>query len=108
MADASKDPVTQRVREEVIARLASRGVSATSSDTSEDLAQILEAVEAFEAAVERAGGDLMVDEPVGGKPASQPDDVVFVLPPRRPNEAADAYLGRLAAARADADGRRRR
>ena len=108
MADAPNDPVRQRVREEVIARLNSRGVRTDAADSSEDLVRLLDAVEAFEAAVERAGGDLMVDEPVAGQRATQPDDILFVLPPRQGSESARAYLGRIDQARADAEGRRQR
>ncbi|HEY4303552.1 MAG TPA: hypothetical protein VGM82_03750 [Gemmatimonadaceae bacterium] len=105
MADAPNDPVTQRVREEVIGRLESRGVHTTSADTSEQLAQLLEAVEDFEATVERHGGDLMVDEPTQGGKATQPDDVLFVLPSRESGEAASAFIARIIEATADADQR---
>jgi hypothetical protein len=103
MADASNDPATQRVREEVVARLEARGVRTSAADTSEDLVRLLDAVEAFEAAVERAGGDLMVDEPVSGRKTTQPDDIAFVLPPREEREAAASYLSRIADATRDAE-----
>ncbi len=107
MADAPNDPGTQRVREEVVARLSSRGVRTSASDSAEDLVQLLDAVEAFEAAVERGGGDLMVDEPIADKRPSQPDDILFVLPPRQDSETARAYIGRIERARREAEGRRR-
>jgi hypothetical protein len=107
MADASNDPGTQRVRDEVVARLNSRGVRTTVADSSEDLVQLLDAVEAFETAVEAAGGDLMVDEPIGNKRAAEPDDIVFVLPARGSTESARAYVSRIDQARADAGARRR-
>lgn len=105
MANTPKDDGTQRVREEVIARLESRGVRTDAADSSEDLAQLLEAVEAFEEAVERGGGDLMVDEPVAGGSTPQPDDLMFVLPRRETGESAAAYVGRIDQARAEADRR---
>lgn len=60
-----------------------------------ELADLEDAVESFERAIERAGGDLMVDEPVAsGKPIA-PDDASFVLPARKPSEAASAYIMRI-------------
>ena len=106
MADASNDPATGRVREEVVARLNSRGVGTSAADSSEELVQLLDAVEAFETAVERAGGDLMVDEPVAGRRSTQPDDVLFVLPSREREESARSYLARIEQARIDAETRR--
>jgi hypothetical protein len=105
MADASNDRELQRVREEVTARLDSRGVRTTAADSPEELVQLLEAVEAFEDAVERHGGDLMVDEPVSRGKAPQPDDILFVLPSRDDGEAAAAYVARIDEATADANRR---
>jgi len=48
-------------------------------------------VERFERAVERAGGDLMVDTP----PAREPDNPDFVLPLRGGAEAIADYIARL-------------
>ena len=50
----------RRVAQEVAARLSRRGVSLTGHESSEELADLLEAVERFEDAVERRGADLMV------------------------------------------------
>src|SRR2546427_12001501 len=47
---------------EVAARLRSRGIAVTGAEGPEDLADLLSAVERFEAAVEARGGVLMVDE----------------------------------------------
>jgi hypothetical protein len=105
MANASNDPELQRVRDEVITRLATRGVRAVAGDSSEDLVELLEAVEAFEETVERRGGDLMVDEPVAPGKTPQPDDILFVLPTRQGNETAKAYIARIVEATADADRR---
>ncbi len=44
---------------EVVARLRTRGITASDAERSEDLANLLSAVERFEAAVEAHGGDLM-------------------------------------------------
>lgn len=105
MADAPNDREMQRVRAEVIARLDARGVRTTPTDSPEDLVDLLEAVEAFEEAVERHGGDLMVDEPVSGGKAPQPDDILFVLPAREDAERAAAYVARIDQAAADASRR---
>ena len=86
-----------RVIEQLTARLASRSVKTHLNDSSDDLGSLLEAVEAFESAVESKGGDLMVDEAPSGQEA-QPDNASFVLPERHTNEAASAYIERIAAA----------
>jgi hypothetical protein len=103
MADAPNDPTLQRAREEVIARLETRGVRTNDADSAEDLVELLDAVEDFEESVERAGGDLMVDEPVSGSKASQPDDLLFVLPPRDDGEAARSYIERIRNAGSEAE-----
>ena len=80
------------VESEVGFRLRSRGVRLVGRETDEQLVELLEAVERFERAVERHGGDLMVDEPI------DPDDRRFVLPRRRDGEAVDAFIVRIAEA----------
>jgi hypothetical protein len=57
----------------------------------EDLADLLSAVERFEAAVEARGGDLMVDD----LNSSEPDDPHFVLPPRAAEESVRDYIARI-------------
>jgi len=79
------------VAAEVAARLRSRGISVTVADGPEELADLLSAVERFEAAVERHGGDLMVDD----LKSSQPDDRHFVVPRRDRGESIPAYIGRI-------------
>lgn len=76
---------------EVVARLSDRGITVSRGEKPEDLADLLAAVERFEAAVEAHGGDLMVDD----LKSSQPDDQHFVLPRRGRGEAIRAYLGRI-------------
>ena len=83
-----------RVATEIAGRLRSRGVDVVAVDTTEDLAALLDAVEAFELAVEEQGGDLMLAEPPEGVDA-EPDETQFVLPKRRPNEPASDYVRRL-------------
>jgi broad specificity phosphatase PhoE len=76
---------------EAVARLRRRGITASEVERPEDLADLLSAVERFEAAVEAHGGDLMVDDPKG----HEPDDRHFVVPRRAPAEAIRAYIGRI-------------
>jgi hypothetical protein len=87
----------KRAMEHTRARLESLFITLTGKETPEELVAIEEAVERFEAAVESAGGDLMVDEgPTRG--AIQPDDPHFVLPQRQPDESVSSYLDRMATA----------
>jgi diadenosine tetraphosphatase ApaH/serine/threonine PP2A family protein phosphatase len=76
---------------EVTARLRSRGVTVSGAEPPDDLANLLTAVERFEAAVEAHGGDLMVDD----LKSQEPDDRHFVLPRRGKGEAVRAYMGRI-------------
>lgn len=83
-----------RVSDQIAARLEARGVTVSNTDTSDDLGTLLEAVEAFEIAVEAAGGDLMVDEAPAGE-APEPDNPAFVLPKRGGSENAGDYATRI-------------
>ena len=84
---------------EIAVQLRRRGVHLTGRETDEELVDLLDAIEAFESAVEGAGGDLMLDEPVAGSDAPlQPDDAAFALPSRGEHESVSAYIGRLDAA----------
>ena len=76
---------------EVAARLRSRGIVTTGSESPEDLVDLLTAVERFEATVEAHGGDLMVDD----LKSVQPDDSHFVVPRRGARETVRAYIGRI-------------
>ena len=86
-----------RVSQELTSRLRARGIEIEASDSPDDVIVLLEAVEAFEEAVEAQGGDLMVDEPpTSGK--AQPDDRHFLLPVRAADESGSRYVKRLGAA----------
>ena len=84
----------QRVTLETADRLRQRGVSLTGRESGDELVSMLDAVEEFELAVERRGGDLMMDEPPEGE-TPQPDDVHFALPRRREREPVSEYLIRI-------------
>ena len=93
----ANDDEMKRVSEEVAARLEALGIALDGRERPEELAEIEEAVERFEEAVESRGGDLMVDEGDHGR-ATQPDDPHFALPVRRGGEPVADYLERLARA----------
>ena len=81
---------------EIAAQLRRRGVHLTGRETDDELVDLLDAIEAFESAVEGAGGDLMMDEPVAGSDTPlQPDDAAFALPSRGAHESVAAYVQRL-------------
>src|SRR2546428_9483745 len=63
---------------EVAARLRGRGVTVTGTEPPDDLANLLTAVERFEAAVEAHGGDLMVGDLKSRGPHDSP--VVLARP----------------------------
>jgi len=97
---ANNDPEEKDARAtaaaEVADRLRRRGISVTGAERSDDLADLLSAVERFEKAVEAHGGDLMVDD----LKSVQPDDRHFVLPRRAHGEALRTYISRIDAATA--------
>src|SRR6188768_3920312 len=94
----------QRVRDEIVGRLHTRGIDVARDEDPEHLVRLLDAVEDFERVVERKGGDLMVDEPIGSEAAREPDNAAFTLPQRRADESIVAYTERLRAAQARAAG----
>ncbi len=84
------------LRLELTSRLAQKGLEIDRADaTDADLADLLSAVDEFEAAVEKAGGDLFVDS----LDSSQPERPEFVLPRIRDDETVAAYTTRVNAAR---------
>jgi hypothetical protein len=92
--DPTERDEIHRVMLETADRLRQRGVSLTGRESDDELVRLLDAVEEYELAVERRGGDLMMDEaPEGETP--QPDDVHFALPRRRERESASDYLVRI-------------
>ena len=76
---------------EVAGRLRQRGIAVTGAEDSDELANLLDAVERFEHEVEAHGGDLMVDD----LRSSRPDDPHYVVPRRQPGEVIRAYIGRI-------------
>jgi hypothetical protein len=76
---------------ETAGRIAARSVHLRGNETPRELAEIEEAIERFEAAVESHGGDLMVDEAPRGQ-RGQPDDPRFLLPKRTATMSVADYL----------------
>ena len=88
------------VREELEGRLFGNGVMLTGSETDDQIVRLADAVEAFESARARAGGDSMVNTPE----SSRPENPRFVRPVRRDDESVERYILRIRAA-ADEIGR---
>jgi hypothetical protein len=105
-SDGSDDE-RRRIAEEISQRLRRNGVQLSGKESSEELADLEDAVEQFERMVERGGGDLMVDEPVSGSAPIAPDEPDFVLPTRKSGENVPAFIKRIqeAATRAGQKGR---
>ena len=79
------------LRTEMMARLDQKAVHLRAQGTDAELADLLSAIDAFEAAVEKAGGDTMVDSPDSSEPES-PD---FVLPHPHDDESVATYIRRV-------------
>jgi hypothetical protein len=84
-----------RVADQIATRLRANGVSLFRTESLGDLADLLEAVERFEEAVEQRGGDLMVDEPINGIRPIAPDVAAYLLPTRRDHETVASFLVRI-------------
>lgn len=88
---AARGDERERVREELEGRLFDSGVMLTGSETDEQIVRLADAVEAFETARARAGGDSMVNT----RSSSRPEDPRFVMPARRDDEAVEQYVRRI-------------
>lgn len=89
--DPDRDRERENVSSSVAATLSARGVDLTGTESSEQLAEMLDAVERFEAAVSEAGGDRMLNDP----DSSDPQEEAFVLPRRAADESALEYAERV-------------
>lgn len=76
---------------EISGRLLQKGIEVSAQEDPAILADLLSAVERFEAAVINRGGDLMVNMP----DSKDPQDPAFVLPRRRDDESLAAYIGHI-------------
>jgi hypothetical protein len=91
----------RHARQETEFRLHERGIEGSPADSDEEVADLLEAVERFEAAVEAKGGDLFVNR----INSSQPENPAFVPPVRDAGESAADYRRRIDQAAASLRGR---
>jgi hypothetical protein len=89
--DPGREEERRAVSSAVAATLQGRGVDITGSETSEQLVEMLDAVERFEAAVSEAGGDRMINDP----DSSDPQEGAFVLPRRAADESPYEYAARV-------------
>ena len=76
---------------EIAGRLLQKGIEVSPDEDGSILADLLSAVERFEAAVIRAGGDPMVNTPS----SSDPQNPEFVVPLRAADESLRSYLRRI-------------
>jgi hypothetical protein len=93
-ATPSERDELERATTEIKKRLRDRGVELSGREASDELVNLLDAVERFEIAVQSKGGDLMVDEGPGGV-TREPDDPHFVLPRRETPESVNEYIARI-------------
>ncbi|MGQ0642024.1 MAG: hypothetical protein ACT4P6_14835 [Gemmatimonadaceae bacterium] len=84
----------RNARQEAEDRLRDRNIPIYATDSDDEVADFLDAIERFESAVEALGGDLMVNR-IG---ASEPQDPDFVPPVRGRDERAEEYRARILAA----------
>jgi hypothetical protein len=92
--DSIRREERESLREEMLARLEQKGVQLRALATDAELADLLSVIDQFEAAVESAGGDLMVDSPDSSEP-ERPD---WVLPHPHDDESTAIYIGRVQSA----------
>jgi hypothetical protein len=81
----------RNARREAEDRLRDRSIPVHAGDSDDEVADLLDAIEQFEAAVEALGGDLMVNR-IG---ATEPQDPAYVPPVRRHDESAYDYRSRV-------------
>jgi hypothetical protein len=94
--DSIRREESAALHEELLARLDQKGVQAAEGASDAELADLLSAIDEFEAAVEKAGGDLMVDSP----DSSEPERPEFVLPHPHDDESVATYTRRVRTATA--------
>ena len=91
---SSSDADLERNEANVAARIRDRGIELDGSESSDQLADLLSAIELFESSVGRRGGDNMVNT----LQSSEPESEAFVLPERHERESIDAYTARIRSA----------
>ena len=89
--DSIREQEREALHEELVSRLHQKGLMLSGDASDADLADLLSAIEQFEAAVEKAGGDLFVDS----LQSSQPERPEWVLPRMRDDETVRDYMNRV-------------
>ena len=87
---SSRDAL-ERAEENVETQLTKRGARVFGTESDEELLDMLNAAERFDAARAAVGGDSMTNTPE----SSSPDDPAMVIPARRDDESAGAYAHRV-------------
>ncbi len=103
MLEPHREEEQRNARREAADRLRDRKIPLYSSDSDDEVADLLEAIERFESIVETQGGDLHVNR-IG---ASEPQDAAFIPPVRGQHESASAYRERILSAAAALNQRQR-
>jgi hypothetical protein len=86
-----RDEERQHATDVIESQLRRRGIHIAGDESSDEAADLLSAVERFEAAVSTLGGDRYVDDPR----SDDPDDERFVIPERQGDERAADYARRI-------------
>ncbi|MEJ7759812.1 MAG: hypothetical protein WKF55_09525 [Gemmatimonadaceae bacterium] len=102
MLDPHRREDRQDAATEIAGRLAQKGLDVDSDEDSAVLADLMSAVERFEAAVIWRGGDPMVNMPS----STDPENRAYVLPERTSGETLQVYAGRVDDAAAGLEGPR--
>lgn len=89
--DSIREQEREALHEELVSRLHQKGLMLSGDASDAELADLLSAIEQFEAAVEKAGGDLFVDS----LQSSQPERPEWVLPHMRDDETVRDYTARV-------------
>lgn len=79
------------VRDELAGRLRDNGVELSGDESDEQVVEIVSAVDEFQLAVARVGGDSMIND----VDSSQPEDPRMVVPVRQGDEPVSRYLTRI-------------
>ena len=86
-----RDEERQHATDVIESQLRRRGVRVTGDESSDEAADLLSAVERFEAAVSALGGDRFLNDPS----SKDPEDKRFVVPERQGDERAGDYARRI-------------
>ena len=86
-----RDEERRHATEIMEAQLRQRGIRVLGNESSEETADLLSAVERFEATVSALGGDLVTNDPR----SHDPENRKLVIPRRNDDESASAYARRI-------------